>query len=379
MLKYLLAAFLALIPIANAQAPSSTWGPYVVNPFITYPISTGATYSVLALNSYYTNIVWRSATASTKSLSIKGCATANLGYVVRVLDKQNTATTYPITVTPTTGTINGSATATISMNRGSLDLICDAANTDWVSPVSVGLTSITGNNGLTATPNPITGVGTIGLTTIADQRVMGNVSGGTTYATGLTATQLTTLVNPFTASLKGAVNAPVTATGKFLKDDNTWDTPTNTTYSAGTGLTLTSTTFSVKACLVSPFIAYTNCTQTWSAAQAGDIQTVTISTATFTPNFDTNQNFKLTLSSACPCTLANPSTTLVPGQSGIIEIIQDGTGSRTIGTWGSKYLYPGGTSTITLSTTASAKDRIAYYISDTSSIVLGAPVLNATH
>ena len=35
-------------------------------------------------------------------------------------------------------------------------------------------------------------------------------------------------------------------TSKFLRGDNTWATPANTTYSAGTGLDLTSTTFSTK-------------------------------------------------------------------------------------------------------------------------------------
>jgi uncharacterized protein DUF5907 len=102
----------------------------------------------------------------------------------------------------------------------------------------------------------------------------------------------------------------------------------------------------------------------YTAAQRGTPTNITISTATFTPNFDTAQNFEIDLTSACPCTLANPSTTLVAGQSGVIEIHQDGSGSRTIGTWGSDYQYAGGTSTITLSTAASAVDYLSYYVNN---------------
>ncbi len=105
-----------------------------------------------------------------------------------------------------------------------------------------------------------------------------------------------------------------------------------------------------------------------------------ISTATFTPNFDTAQNIEIDLTSACPCTLANPSTSLVAGQSGMIEIHQDGMGSRTIDTWGSAYQYVGGTSTITLSTPASAIDYIAYYVNAAATgIVLGSIIKAPAH
>lgn len=119
-------------------------------------------------------------------------------------------------------------------------------------------------------------------------------------------------------------------------------------------------------------IAETNLKQSWTAAQRGTPTNITISTATFTPNFDTAQNFEIDLTSACPCTLANPSTTLVAGQSGMIEIHQDATGSRIIGTWGADYQYAGGTSTITLSTAANAVDYLPYYVNNAATgIVLG--------
>jgi hypothetical protein len=122
-----------------------------------------------------------------------------------------------------------------------------------------------------------------------------------------------------------------------------------------------------------------NANQVWSASQRVTLQTVSISTATFTPNFDTGADFSITLSSACPCTLANPSTTPVAGQHGVIYITQDGTGSRTIGTWGSSYVAPGGTSTITLSTAANAIDVLSYAVKDSTHIVLTLGAASVSH
>lgn len=120
--------------------------------------------------------------------------------------------------------------------------------------------------------------------------------------------------------------------------------------------------------------------ESWTKAQRGTPVNIAISTSTFTPNFDNSQNFEIDLTSACPCTLANPSTTLVAGQSGIIEIHQDGSGSRTIGTYGTDYLAAGGTSTITLSTAASSVDYLPYYVNNAATgIVLGALIKGPTH
>lgn len=126
-------------------------------------------------------------------------------------------------------------------------------------------------------------------------------------------------------------------------------------------------------------VAYFDLNQTFTKSQRDTVQSLSLSSSTATPNFDNGNHFTLTLSSACPCTLANPSTTPVAGQGGVIEIIQDGTGSRTIGTWGSNYTAPGGTSTITLSTGANARDYVSYYVADSTHIVLTMAAANATH
>jgi len=108
--------------------------------------------------------------------------------------------------------------------------------------------------------------------------------------------------------------------------------------------------------------AKTDVAQSFTAAQRGAISTLTDG-ATITPNFALANNFSVTLGGNR--TLANPSN-LTAGQSGSIFITQDGTGSRTLA-YGSQYDFIGGTAP-TLSTAASAVDRIDYVVRTTGSI-----------
>jgi hypothetical protein len=102
--------------------------------------------------------------------------------------------------------------------------------------------------------------------------------------------------------------------------------------------------------------------QSFTAAQRGAISTLTDG-ATITPDFALANNFSVTLGGNR--TLANPSN-LTAGQSGSIFIVQDGTGSRTLA-YGTQYDFIGGTAP-TLTTTASAIDRIDYVVRTTGSI-----------
>lgn len=127
-------------------------------------------------------------------------------------------------------------------------------------------------------------------------------------------------------------------------------------------------------------VAYVDQAQTFTAAQRNQVSALTISTATFTPNFNTGQDFTMTLVHAsCPCTLANPSTTPVAGQAGLFVITQSTTGDDLIGTWGSDYEAPGGTATITLSAGANAVDVISYFVIDSTHVVLSPGALNISH
>jgi hypothetical protein len=108
--------------------------------------------------------------------------------------------------------------------------------------------------------------------------------------------------------------------------------------------------------------AQTGATNTYTGAQIGNVTTLTDG-ATITPNFALNNSFTVTL--AGNRTLANPSN-LVAGQSGVIIINQDATGSRTLA-YGTNFDFGGGTAP-TLTTTANAQDMIAYFVVSTSRI-----------
>ncbi|ADD95212.1 hypothetical protein [uncultured phage MedDCM-OCT-S04-C650] len=108
--------------------------------------------------------------------------------------------------------------------------------------------------------------------------------------------------------------------------------------------------------------AKTDTAQTFTAAQRGEITTLTSAT-TITPNFADSNNFTVTLGHNA--TIANP-TNLTAGQSGSIFLVQDGTGSRTAA-WGSYWDWAGDTAP-TLTTDANAVDRVDYVVRTTGSI-----------
>jgi len=108
--------------------------------------------------------------------------------------------------------------------------------------------------------------------------------------------------------------------------------------------------------------AKTDVAQIFTAAQRGTITTLT-SGATVTPDFNNSNNFNLVLDQNL--TIANP-TNLTAGQSGSIFLVQDGSGSR-LASWGSYWEFAGGTAP-TLTTTASAVDRIDYVVRSSISI-----------
>ena len=82
-----------------------------------------------------------------------------------------------------------------------------------------------------------------------------------------------------------------------------------------------------------------------------------VDAATIAVDFDTGQNFAVTL--GANRALGNP-TNVTAGQTGSIFVTQDGTGGRTL-SYGSNWKFPAGTAP-TLTTTANAVDRIDYIV-----------------
>jgi hypothetical protein len=101
---------------------------------------------------------------------------------------------------------------------------------------------------------------------------------------------------------------------------------------------------------------------TWTKGQRAEITALVVG-ATITLDLNHSNNFSFTLTGNS--TLANPSN-LTAGQSGSVFITQDGTGSRTLG-YGTYWDWADGEAP-TLTTTASATDRIDYIVLSTTSI-----------
>ena len=106
--------------------------------------------------------------------------------------------------------------------------------------------------------------------------------------------------------------------------------------------------------------------QTFTKAQRGSVTTLDDSSGTITADFSSTNNFTCTLSGTGR-TLANP-TNVTAGQSGVIILRQDGTGSRTITTYGANWKFAGGTHP-TLSTGANDIDVLSYYAASATEII----------
>jgi hypothetical protein len=189
---------------------------------------------------------------------------------------------------------------------------------------------------------------TVGLATVATARILGNNSGSTAAPTALDGDGVLGVINASgTATLNNnrlAALSPSPA-GTFAAATVTVDAQgrvTNAT--AGSGF------------------AYLATAQSFTAAQRGSISALTDG-ATITPDFAVANNFSVTLGGNR--TLANP-TNLTAGQSGVIVISQDSSGSRTA-SFGGYWKFPGGTAP-TLTTTASAKDVLCYFVDSSTRI-----------
>jgi hypothetical protein len=75
-------------------------------------------------------------------------------------------------------------------------------------------------------PGPTGATGPAGsIAAIANNELVGNVSGGSAVPIGLTAAQSTSILNQFTNTLQGLVSGSGGGTTNFLRADNTWASP----------------------------------------------------------------------------------------------------------------------------------------------------------
>jgi hypothetical protein len=165
---------------------------------------------------------------------------------------------------------------------------------------------------------------------------------GSTYAPLASPTFTGTVTIPAGASISGYLDT----------------TTASTTYQTQAGMSgyLATGTIGTSVQAYDADTAKTDVTQTYTAGQRGEITTLT-DAATIAVDFADSNNFSVTLGGGR--TLGNP-TNQVAGQSGSLFVVQDGTGSRTLA-YSSDWEFAGGTAP-TLSTAASAVDRIDYIV-----------------
>jgi hypothetical protein len=225
-------------------------------------------------------------------------------------------------------------------------------------------TTIVTKNSSTASAAPSAGSLTQGelAVNVTDKKLYTKDAGGSVVElTGLKAADIGVSVQAYDAELQAisglSANGLVARTSSSTAAARTITGTTNViTVTNGDGVSGNPTL------TVGSLVSRTDTAQTYTAGQRGTVTTLTDG-ATINSDFAVSNNFVVTLGGNR--TLANPSN-LVAGQSGVIIINQDGTGSRTLA-YGSNFDFAGATAP-TLTTTANAQDMIAYFVVSSSRI-----------
>jgi hypothetical protein len=100
-------------------------------------------------------------------------------------------------------------------------------------------------------------------------------------------------------------------------------------------------------------------------ASNSEVDALTSSSASIAIELNNSNNFSHTMTETT--TLANPTSTLIPGQSGCIVITQDSVGNSYELSYGSKWHFEGGDSGA-LSTAADEVDNLVYYVASATTI-----------
>lgn len=250
-------------------------------------------------------------------------------------------------------TIAANAVTDAKLATGTANSLLGYNNSGAAATVTIG-------SGLSLSGGSLTATGSGGTVTSVSVATANGVSGS--VATSTTTPAITLTLGAITPTTVNKVTLTAPATGSTLTIANGKTLTANNSLTLA-GTDLTTMTFPA----VSDTVAALGTTEAFTKSQSIAPVTDSISTATFTPDFSASNNHNITLVHAsCPCTLANP-TNIVAGQSGVIVINQSATGSDTIGTYGTKYVFTNAASPV-LSTAASAVDELSYYVVDTTHI-----------
>ena len=266
----------------------------------------------------------------------------------------------PLIITSATGNITCPTCNTSSANVNSVSgdgtLISNSTSTGAVTLTLANATakSLWGNTSSSpGAPNYQTSPVVSGSMT-ADTLVS-TVSTGTSP---LTVSSTTNVANLNASTLTGNAVGTSGATIPLLNGANTWSgvqTYTNsdlallgsstgkTTFTSGNA---GASNYTLTIPAATDTIAELGQQQIYTANQTVQAFSLTASSTTFTPTMANGNDFQITLlTSSCSCSIANPTGTITPGTVIGLDIRQPASGGpATITTWGSYYIWPGGSS-----------------------------------
>ena len=329
-------------------------------------ITTGTTNTLSSITNSFTTELWASATTGAKSDSVPACASGiNNDFLIEE-DAQGTAGTYPITVTPASGTINGGTAYTIPSNTAATVFQCDGTGTAWrlvavnyqgSAVRSASATSLTlgaNDNGNVIAQSNASAV----AATIAQAGTSGFPEGGysttiiNTGAGAITITPATSTINGGTTLVipGGSPSAPTGATvfadlgANYVGllygtgSGGISGLTTNTIPKATSSTTIGNSSVTDNGTIINASAEPVSLSQYYSTPSS-----LTMSASTVATNAALATVFTGTMVHAdSPYTFSNP-TNLVAGQNVTYVLSESSTGGDTVGTWGSDFTFPGGT------------------------------------
>lgn len=323
------------------------------------PLNKSADYTILEADK--TSLVRVTTTSGNVVITLPSIAGLTDDFDVIVAKVTSDANTVTL-ARSSTDLINGNASYTLISQWQSVWLIADRSTNTWTAINSGASANVVADSG--------TGSGSATLTLSGDPGSKNNVA---LFIGGVYQQKSTFSVSGTTLTAGGAVASGVVW-------EAVWTTPSSigtpsdgtvTTAKLGDGA-VTNQKMAAGAAVAN--IGYTPANdsaamhlagaETATGAKRGAVVALTDG-ATITPDFAAGNNFSVTLGGNR--TLANPSN-LTAGQSGIIAVTQDATGSRTLA-FGSYWKFANGTAE-TLTTTANAVDLLAYYVDSSTAVTI---------